>query len=122
MAVNVLYDVKEDMAVLYCSTADWAIGPVFYGYDADEKAVRFRDWFASGAALERAQAVGIRPRGILGADGDDVRDYDPADLERLYGEWRAVACGGDGNLLELVDEDEPIAVPFEHSMRVREVQ
>ena len=88
MAVNVLYDLNEDQAALYCSTTDWAFGPVFYGPDADEKAMRFRDWFSSGEALKVAIAVGARPLGILGADGDDPRDYGERELERLYSEWR----------------------------------
>jgi hypothetical protein len=105
MAVNVLYDLKEDMAVLYCSTTDWAFGPVFYGNDADEKALAFRTWFDDGSALKHAHTIGIKPYGLLGADGDDPRDYSEHDLGRLYTDWQNIACDADGDLI-----DEPQAV------------
>lgn len=100
MAVNVLYDLREDMAVLYCSTSDWAFGPVFYGDEADEKAISFRDWFHNGQALARARELGIQPTQVPGGDGDDPRDYHPGDLERLYSEWRSRFTDSDGNLID----------------------
>ena len=104
MAVNVLYDVAEDQAVLYCSTTDWAFGPVFYGPSADEQAMHFRDWFTSGEALKVAIAVDARPLGILGADGDDPRDYGDRELERLYSEWRNRFTDASGALIEEAEE------------------
>lgn len=108
MAVNILHDVTEDQAVLYCSTSDWAFGPVFYGPDADEKAMRFRDWFFTGKALKKAAEIGVRPIGILGADGDDPRDYREHDLERLYLAWWDEYVDEHGRLIEVIHED-PLA-------------
>lgn len=101
MAVGILYDIKEDMAVLYDSTSDWAFGPVFYGDEADEKALSFRQWFISGAALNRARELAIHTLPFAWNDGDDPRDYRAEDLERLYGEWRNRYCDRDGNLRSL---------------------
>ncbi len=48
MGVRILTD--GDNAVLYCSTSDWAFGPVFsadtHGRDAAYMAQRFLDWLA----------------------------------------------------------------------------
>lgn len=46
MGVRILTDRQSDypQAVLYCSTSDWAFGPVFNGngeHDADERAEAF---------------------------------------------------------------------------------
>jgi hypothetical protein len=100
MAVNVLHDPSEDQACLYCSTSDWAFGPVIYGPDALEKAIRFRQWFTDGGALARARELGIAPYDFPGADGDDPRDYGERDLERLYLAWRDRFEDENGNLIE----------------------
>ena len=92
MSVNIAYDITRDLAVLHDD--EWAFGPVFTG-DADEKATRFLAWFASGDALDHARTVGIEPRGILGMDGRDPRDYSDGDLSRLYSEWQNVALADD---------------------------
>ena len=57
-----------DTAVMYCSTSDWAFGPVFYSndeHDAEERVESFIRWLKH-----------------------DPREYDDHNLERKYAEWR----------------------------------
>lgn len=63
MGVRILHG--QCSAVLYCSTTDWAFGPVFGDtdtHDAEERAEAFCDW--------------LSPK--------DPRDMDDSELERLY--------------------------------------
>lgn len=56
-------------AVLYCSTTDWAFGPVFYDYgdhDAYERAEAFLKWLPK-----------------------DARTYTDSELESKYTDWCA---------------------------------
>lgn len=71
MGVRILSD--EDNAVLYCSTSDWAFGPVFYcedEHDAHERAEAFLRW------LDKEKNL-------------DPRYPHSSQLESLYSEWRA---------------------------------
>lgn len=55
-------------AVMYCSTTDWAFGPVFYStpeHDAMERALLFIEY--------------LKPR--------DAREYEDNELESKYSEW-----------------------------------
>lgn len=70
MGVRILHDTRSDEACLYCSTSDWAFGPVFQAEghrSAEERAEAFLRWLR------------IDPREIT----------DQAALERKYAEWRA---------------------------------
>ena len=70
MGVRVLFDGKRDLAALYCSTADWAFGPVFYDDkqgNAGDRADRFLEW--------------------LGGHGLDARSVSDSDLAKLYATW-----------------------------------
>jgi hypothetical protein len=54
MGVRIITDRQSDhpQAVLYCSTSDWAFGPVFSGngkHDADERAEAFLRWLPQDA-------------------------------------------------------------------------
>lgn len=56
-------------AVLYCSTSDWAFGPIFYEDEditAEERAEKFLEWLPQ-----------------------DARLYDDHDLQFKYTEWLA---------------------------------
>ncbi len=49
MGVRILKDRYDDLAVLFCSTSEWAFGPVFYknaerNYSASELAKKFLSW------------------------------------------------------------------------------
>lgn len=47
MSINVLSDRYDEGAILYCSTSDWAFGPVIYRTDnhaASERAEFFQIW------------------------------------------------------------------------------
>jgi hypothetical protein len=75
MGVRILSDQRQDYltishAVLYCSTSDWAFGPVFYGddeHDAHERAESFCRW------------LGDR----------EPRRMNDRELEAAYSEWGA---------------------------------
>lgn len=65
MAVRIMYN--DENAVLYCSTTDWAFGPLFSGDDehsAEERAQLFLDWLPQ-----------------------DAREYEDNELEKKYNEW-----------------------------------
>jgi len=85
MGVRVLADHYRNHAVLYCSTSDWAFGPVFSeheGHDAEERAEAFLRWIAMTAAwftYERSLTAGRRDARLLTEEG----------LERAYADWQA---------------------------------
>jgi hypothetical protein len=65
MGVKILGD--YDTACMYCSTTDWAFGPIFTedkGHDADERVHAFLDWLP-----------------------EDPRHYSESELESKYNEW-----------------------------------
>lgn len=67
MGVRILGDYKR--AVMYCSTTDWAFGPVFSDddeHDADERIHAFLRWLKV-----------------------DPRTFEDAELESKYCEWRS---------------------------------
>ncbi len=67
MGCRILYDGRNDIACLYCSTSDVAFGPVFCDsdeHDADERAEAFVRWLPL-----------------------DPRQYDEPDLMARYGAW-----------------------------------
>lgn len=70
MGVRVLYDEEKNMAAIYCSTTDWAFGPVVYGgaLEADRLAEKFLKWLA------------VDPRGMSNAE--------------LEGKWSEFYCKG----------------------------
>jgi hypothetical protein len=70
MGVRILYDSKHGLAALYCSTSDWAFGPVFSDDDeasASDQAEVFSDWLSK-----------------------DARSYPDQELERKLAEWRVL--------------------------------
>ena len=67
MGIRIIESRDGKMAALYCSTTDWAFGPVFSDYDeseAGERALAFLRWLPL-----------------------DARKYIDSDLERKYSEW-----------------------------------
>ena len=60
----------ENEAAMYCNTSDWAFGPVFSGPYAADDAEAFLTWH-------------FKKYG-------DPRSCDDSELERHYGEWRAL--------------------------------
>ena len=68
MGVRILHDEDDKLANLYCSTSDWAFGPVFYAdgvIGASDFAEAFLKWM-----------------------NGDVRDYDDETLEMKYCEFQ----------------------------------
>ena len=68
MGVRIIADEYDKLAVLYCSTSDWAFGPVFYADGliyASDLAERFIQWL-----------------------GRDSREYNDEELREKYHEFR----------------------------------
>jgi hypothetical protein len=77
MGVRILGDEKN--AVLYCSTTDWAFGPVFYPSDthyADERIESFLRWFKKNSSVGPLYY-------------DDPRQLTDSELEGKYSTWLA---------------------------------
>jgi hypothetical protein len=71
MGVRILYDRSAGHAALYCSTSDWAFGPVFIEDDtasAADQAEVFTDWLTQ-----------------------DARRYTDSELSAKYAEWLGLA-------------------------------
>ena len=83
MGVRILTDNGES-AVLYCSTTDWAFGPVFSqsdDHDAQERAEAFLRWLPQRiTAFEQEPAM---RRSV------DARSLTANGLENAYGNWLA---------------------------------
>lgn len=88
MAVQVIYDIENDVAALFCTTSGWAFGPVFEGDEPDQRAQEFLDWFSSGAAAELASQIDLHQ--LAGRSGADPRHWDDQALEQLLNRWRAL--------------------------------
>lgn len=77
MGVRIIHG--QDEAVLYCSTTDWAFGPVFSddgNHGAVERAEAFLRWFHT--------------HGNVGPlHYDDPRQLTDSELESKYSEWRS---------------------------------
>lgn len=69
MGVHTLIDRKNNQAAMFCSTSDWAFGPVFSDSDTHDAADRV-DSFLRFLKI-------------------DPRILDETELEQKYGEWRA---------------------------------
>lgn len=64
-------------AVLYCSTTDWAFGPLFSSddeHDAFERADMFLKWFSKNGNVGPLHY-------------DDVRQLTDSELESAYSDW-----------------------------------
>lgn len=68
MSVMILSNEGDDTACMYCTTSDWAFGPIFRNA---AEAQRFIDWLPS-----------------------DARKYDQDDLEAKVGEFRTLFPSG----------------------------
>lgn len=82
MGVHILHDQRADQAALFCSTSDWAFGPVFCaqgGKDAYERAQAFLRWLDANPPAP--------PVGRLLGSRFDVRVMTDKELERAYVQW-----------------------------------
>jgi hypothetical protein len=82
MGCRIFREKNDGHAVLYCSTTDWAFGPVFRNY---AQAVKFLDWLAVTPNEEKTLmclSKGDPRRG-------DPRSYEDDALERLYSKFLA---------------------------------
>jgi len=88
MGVHILSDHYQKHAVLFCSTTDWAFGPVFgdsedHLHDAEERAEAFLRW------LDATDTWWTYERHSLPSGRRDVRQLTDSGLERAYSDWRA---------------------------------
>lgn len=83
MGVRILHDEKNAMAALFCSTSDFAFGPVFHeseGRPAYERAEAFIKYV-------NAYPENNPTSGLFGKF--DIRHLSDEQLERKYSEWLA---------------------------------
>jgi len=86
MSCQILSDGDQRHAVLYCSTSDWAFGPVFYrddDHDADVRAEAFLRWLQSDAC----PYFTFEQDHSLGREGRDARRLTEAGLGSAYSAW-----------------------------------
>jgi hypothetical protein len=82
MGCRILRNESDTIAELYCSTSDWAFGPVFYagvGAPASERAKDFLLWLKQHPQRDKA---------VIGR-GDDPREYTSRDLQIAHGRYLA---------------------------------
>ena len=89
MAVCILHDRQQDQAVLYCTTTDWAFGPVFAAdaegdHDAEERAEAFLRWLGKAPRWFDYERDGLAVAGRR-----DPRQLTERGLERAVYDWRA---------------------------------
>lgn len=86
MGCRLLYDGDYGGAVLFCSTTDWAFGPVFQDaddHDGQERAHAFVRWLRNTAPWASYE------REPLETGRHDPRELTARGLERAYGDWLA---------------------------------
>ena len=76
-----ILDGREDGAVLYCSTTEWAFGPLFR---SSEHAEDFLAWLK----------------------GEDPRSFSNVELSAKFGDWMVERCDTHGKLIEKEETDE----------------
>lgn len=85
MGCRILHDRDGDMATLYCSTSDWAFGPVFQAddeHDADERAEAFCEWLKTAPKwrdYEKTISFGV----------PDPRELTEAGMQAAYSDFLA---------------------------------
>jgi hypothetical protein len=88
MAVEVAYDIRRQIAVMWDNTTGLAFGPVFDGPGCDQDAENFLDWLTRNPATDKADLH----RGlVVGTPGVDARDYTTGGLDRAIRRWRQAA-------------------------------
>jgi len=86
MGCHIAHDRDHHVAILYCSTADWAFGPVFMDsdhHDADERAEAFLRW------LRETDAWAQFEKEPLQSGRRDPRELTERGLEVAYAFWLA---------------------------------
>jgi hypothetical protein len=85
MGCRIAHDTDSKIAILYCSTTDWAFGPVFADdddHDADERAEAFLRWLATGPETWRGYDKEPLQFGHF-----DPRELTDTGLEAAYADW-----------------------------------
>jgi hypothetical protein len=91
MGCHIAHDREHNVAILYCSTTDWAFGPVFsdgddaagHFHDAEERAEAFVRWLATDAPFYTYE------REPLTSGKRDARELTNAGLAKAYSDWQA---------------------------------
>jgi hypothetical protein len=87
MAVEVAYDIRRQIAVMWDNTTGLAFGPVFDGPGCDQDAENFLDWLTRNPADNKVDLH----RNLFGGTGTDARDYTTGGLDRAIRRWRDAA-------------------------------
>ena len=83
MGVRILHDADDNSAVLYCSTTEWAFGPLFHAgelHDEVERAEAFLRWLATTITWSNYG-------GTLFSGRRDARQLSDAGLAAAYADW-----------------------------------
>lgn len=86
MGCHIAHDRQNNVAILYCSTTDWAFGPVFLDHaehDADERAEAFLRWLADTETWPAYEKEPIQ------TGRRDPRQLTEAGLMAAYQAWAA---------------------------------
>ena len=84
MGCRIIHDERGGMAVLYCSTSDWAFGPVFQEdshHDAYARAESFLRW------IETTPTWANYEKAIMTMGRHDPRELTERGVERAYSDW-----------------------------------
>lgn len=87
MGCRILHDTHANAATLFCSTTDWAFGPVFSDsddHDADERAEAFLRWLNTTETWATYEQHPLIRHGHR-----DARQLTELSLARAYGDWLA---------------------------------
>ncbi len=87
MAVEVAYDIRRQIAVMWDNTTGLAFGPVFDGPGCDQDADDFLLWLKRNPSKDKADLQ----RNLFNYHGTDARDYTPGGLDRAIRRWRDAA-------------------------------
>ncbi len=88
MGCLILSDRDSQQAALYCSTTEWAFGPIFGDdreHDASERAEAFLRWLTVTPLWPQFEQVAT----FLDRGKHDARELSDAGLARAYAEWLA---------------------------------
>lgn len=84
MGCHIVYDQNQNLAVLYCSTSEWAFGPVFSDegdHDANDRAEAFCRWLG-----ETDTWAGYEKEPIQ-TSRRDPRELTDIGLQAAYHDW-----------------------------------
>ncbi len=90
MAVEIAYDIRRQVAIMWDNTTGLAFGPVFDGPGCDQDAENFLDWLKQNPSKDKTDLHRNHPP-LFTYHGIDARDYTNGGLDRAIRRWRDAA-------------------------------